>query len=144
MCEALAPRWARRRVSAVREETALCADPRLAKLRQHLAAVRARGEDFTEAWPRSQQLVMAGLGRHERGAWRLALHATRDAWQAAYEGQPSSRVDQLVARLEAWAQDGELPPMAADDHGAPVIPAPPSLAQRQAIAVQAEVAGVRY
>jgi hypothetical protein len=34
--------------------------------------------------------------------------------------------------------------MATDDQGAPVVLAPPSLAQRQAIAVQAEVAGVRY
>ena len=74
----------------------------------------------------------------------MALHATRSAWQAAYEGQPSSRVDSLVAWLQTWAQDGELPPMATDDQGTAVTVAPPSLAQRQTIAVQAEVAGVRY
>ena len=126
------------------EEAALGTDPRLVALRQRLAAARADGVAFSEAWPCGEQLVLAGLGRHERASWRLALHATRGAWQAAYEGQPSSRVDSLVAWLQTWAQDGELPPMATDDQGTAVEVAPPSLAQRQAIAVQAEVAGVRY
>ena len=128
----------------MREETALCADPRLAQLRQHLAVARAQGQDFSAAWGAGRQLALAGLGRHERASWRLALHATRDAWQAAYQRQPSSRLDNLVAWLEAWAQDGELPPMATDDQGTTVEVPPPSLAQRQAIAVAAEVAGVRY
>ena len=128
----------------MREETALCADSRLAQLRQHLAVARAEGQDFSSAWAAGRQLVLAGLGRHERASWGLALHATRGAWQAAYEGQPSSRADRLVVWLEAWAQDGELPAMATDDQGTAVTVAPPSLAQRQAIAVQAEVAGVRY
>jgi hypothetical protein len=128
----------------VREEIALCANPRLAQLRQQLAAARAEGQDLSEAWAAGRQLVLTGLGRRERHDWGLALGATRGAWQAAYEGQPSSRLDRLVAWLEAWAQDGELPPMAADDQGTAVTMAPPSLAQRQAIAAQAEVAGVRY
>ena len=34
---------------------------------------------------------MAGLGRHERGAWRLALHATPEAWQAAYPAVAAAR-----------------------------------------------------
>ena len=128
------------------EEAALGTDPRPAALRQRLAAARADGVAFSEAWPCGEQLVLAGLGRHERASWRVALHATRSAWQAAYEGQPSSRVDSLVAWLQTWAQgDGEKRrPMATDDQGTAVTVAPPSLAQRQTIAVQAEVAGVRY
>ena len=99
----------------MREETALRADPRLAQLRQHLAAARAQGQDFSEAWAAGQQLVLTGLRRHERHDWRLVLHGTREAWARAYEGQPSSRVDCAVAELEGYTtdcEDGHLHPLA--------------------------------
>jgi hypothetical protein len=98
----------------VREETALCADSRLAQLRQHLAGARDHGAPFSEAWAAGQQLVLGGLAAHEGQDWRLALHATRGAREAAYQGQPSSRVDWAVAELEGYASDGEL------DHLRPV------------------------
>jgi hypothetical protein len=127
------------------EETwALAADPQLAMLRRLLSQARAMGVPFDVAWSAARRAVLAGLTAHEHQDYRLALRATREAWQAAYEGQPSSRLDRLVVWLEAWVQDGELPPMATDDHAAQVMVSPPTLAQRQAIAVRAEAAGVRY
>jgi hypothetical protein len=125
-------------------ETALDADPRLAKLRQHLDAARGRGLTFAEAWDSGQQIVLDGLAAHERTEWRRALTSTRDAWGRAYAGLPSSRADQLVAWLEAWAEDAERPAMALDDQGAPVVVGPPTLAQRQAVAMSADAAGARY
>jgi hypothetical protein len=61
----------------VREETALCVDPRLAQLRQQLAAARAEGQGFGEAWAAGRQLVLTGLGRHERHRWPPKIRAPR-------------------------------------------------------------------
>jgi hypothetical protein len=89
----------------VGEETVPGTDPRLARLRQHLAAARAEGRDFSEAWAGGRQLVLTGLTAHQRQDWRVALHATREAWARAYEGQPSTRLDWAATELESFAQD---------------------------------------
>jgi hypothetical protein len=90
----------------VGEETELGTDPRLAKLRAHLAAARAQGLDFSEAWDGGRQLVLAGMASwRERQDYSAVLAATRASWCAAYEGQPSDRVDDAATVLAAFAQD---------------------------------------
>ena len=81
------------------EGTGLRTDPRLAMLRQHLAAARGAGLDFDAAWVGDRRLVLSGLARHQRQEWQSALHGTRAAWRRAYEGQPSSRVDCAAPEL---------------------------------------------
>ena len=90
------------------EGTALRTDPRLAMLRKHLAGAPRAGEDFDVAWAGGRQLVLTGLTAHQRQDWGVALHATREAWARAYEGQPSTRLDWAATELEGFATDGEL------------------------------------
>lgn len=61
-----------------------------AELRRALAELRDQGVPFPEAWPRAWRSVRWPHTSEEAKAWRQALVATRDEWQAAYERAPSS------------------------------------------------------
>jgi hypothetical protein len=90
------------------EETALPADPRLARLRVLLSQARACGVDFASAWPAARGAALRGLSRFDRETYSRALAGTEEAWRSAYEGTESSRVDWAVSELGAYASDGEL------------------------------------
>jgi hypothetical protein len=53
-----------------------------AALRIELERARRRDEPFASAWERALPLALAGA--RERTAWRVALDATKGAWEAAY------------------------------------------------------------
>jgi hypothetical protein len=96
------------------EETAPPADPRLAMLRRLLSQARAMGVDFPVAWSAAGRAVLCQVHGVERDCYARALAATRSSWEAAYEGQPSGRVDGAISELHSYASDGEL------DHLSPV------------------------
>jgi hypothetical protein len=58
-------------------------------LRELLAEDRLSGWDFDQAFDDDVEFVLARITqRPERKSWREALHATRHAWQAAYDRVP--------------------------------------------------------
>ena len=67
------------------------------RLRKVLAAARAAGLTFDEAWPGAVETVVAGLpaGRrpwHPRPAWQSVFLALEDRWRAGYERQHVMRL----------------------------------------------------
>jgi hypothetical protein len=58
-------------------------------VRHHLARARAQGIPFDDAWPDAADAI-DGDGK-ELAHWRVALKATRHAWQAADERTPADR-----------------------------------------------------
>jgi hypothetical protein len=78
---------------------ALASEPRLVQLREQLAAERAAGAAFTDAWERARGEVLSGLVAWEREAWSSVLITTRWAWRSAY--YRSSSGPAWVTELEA-------------------------------------------
>lgn len=63
---------------------------------------------FGDAWGPVTASVVSALVGDERVEWFAALNATRGAWQAAYERQPSTRQERA---LVAVASDPERAPI---------------------------------
>jgi hypothetical protein len=59
------------------------------QVRTRLAAARAAGVAFEDAWPRA----LTGLlgNRADCRLWRAVLEETRAEWQAAYEGRSTEQ-----------------------------------------------------
>jgi hypothetical protein len=91
---------------------ALGSEPRLVILRERLAAERADGASFSQAWEQAEAEALEGLAGHDRSSWNGVLSSTREAWRSAYYGSRSSRVAWALGELEAYAADGELEPLA--------------------------------
>jgi hypothetical protein len=87
---------------------AVPSEPRLAELRERLAAERADGASFGAAWQRARAEALAGLSSFDKTTWASVLLQTRAAWRSAYYGGRSSRVEGAVTELETYAADGEL------------------------------------
>jgi len=77
------------------------------RVRRHLAAARAAGVRFDEAWAMALAVTLPPVEGHpsstavrERREWRHALKSTRGAWQAAYRRVPESRAEAAARDLE--------------------------------------------
>lgn len=51
--------------------------------------------------------ALHGLGDFDLSQWSPVLSGTREAWRAAYERQPSVRLDRALHELRDFATDGE-------------------------------------
>ncbi len=75
-------------------------------VRQHLAAARAEGLSFDEAWDQALASLPAVRGGRRslvygaRQEWVGALRSTRAAWAAAYTGEPEVAGEAAVRDLE--------------------------------------------
>jgi hypothetical protein len=87
----------------------LACDPRLAELRRRLAAARAQGVPFSDAWGAATALVLAGASQFDaKMVYGPALAATAWAWQAAYTSVPPTRLESATTELWTFSTDGEL------------------------------------
>ena len=70
-----------------------------ALVRHRLAVERRNGRPFAEAWATAMRGLPMPHGRGELADELAALHATRSAWAAAYEGRPVSPSEKAAGRL---------------------------------------------
>ena len=64
-----------------------------------LAAARAEGRCFEDAWPAATLAAVAGASSWEREQWLGAFTATREAWQAGFEREHAPRTQRAVLAL---------------------------------------------
>ncbi|WP_445151135.1 sigma factor-like helix-turn-helix DNA-binding protein [Baekduia sp. Peel2402] len=57
-------------------------------LRLALAAGRASGRSFEEAWTAAAAVALSKLPPREADEWRGVFASTRDGWRSAYEDEP--------------------------------------------------------
>jgi len=77
------------------------------RVRRHLAAARAAGTPFDDAWATALAVSLPPVEGHpsstavrERREWRHALKSTRGAWEDAYRRVPESRAEAAALSLE--------------------------------------------
>ena len=75
----------------------------LHELRQRLAAARADGQPWEQAWHEAMAALLAPLGEWHATQLHVVLAGTEQAWRRAYERAPSTQLDQAALELEAFA-----------------------------------------
>lgn len=68
-----------------------------ARLRVELAAMRAEGKTFDEAWQFALLRATHLMERAERWEWTEVLGSMRHIWRAAYNREPMPSVDALLS-----------------------------------------------
>jgi hypothetical protein len=69
-------------------------------LRESLEVARAGGMDFDAAWEPSVDGALTGYRGLARDDWSCAIHETREAWRAAYVGEPHGRLQRWAGVLQ--------------------------------------------
>jgi len=70
-----------------------------ARLVDLLAAARAEGCCFEQAWPSSILAAAADAPSWHREQWLTAFNATREAWRAGYDREAAPRRQRAVLAL---------------------------------------------
>ncbi len=69
------------------------------RLRLDLADARRAGLGFEDAWAAGVAAAVHGQRPDEGAAWSTALAATRDAWEAAWDGRAATTAQRAVHAL---------------------------------------------
>lgn len=70
-----------------------------ARLVELLAAARAEGRCFQQAWPSATLAAVADAPSWQREQWMAAFNATREAWRAGYDREAAPRRQRAVLAL---------------------------------------------
>lgn len=115
------------------------------QLAELLAAARARGLSFVEAWDEAfrpgKAVVMSNMAtapvgalrwpsdRSDRLAWQAALLESRDGWRRAYEREEPTRPERAVTNLaDSIGALDQVAALRARDEGIARVPAVASAA----------------
>jgi hypothetical protein len=74
----------------------LSSDARLVELPERLVCARRCGAEFEVAWLRAVAAAMRDATSWEREIYARALADTAWSWQAAYSGEPATRVERTT------------------------------------------------
>jgi hypothetical protein len=66
-------------------------------LLDQLAAARAAGATFAQAWPAALDVTLASSAPLERDDWSVALDETSESWRTAFERQAAPRRERALA-----------------------------------------------